>query len=1213
MNRRLRFSPARMLCFLLGWPGFFLMVWSAPNLSAQSVSTATAKVIRQYALTSANDFPQRDPQDWRLLASNDNGKTWVTLDVRTGEVFQDRHQRRTFVFTNEIAYNLYRLQIDRVRNPAAADAVQLAQIEPMGAGSDDFSPTPLFCDLITAQNDNPPTEAAYQAFDNQIETKWLDSANPHPTTRSSWIQWQYLDHANLVVTNIYQLLSLRTRANENFPVHIEGVFAGQVFGSNQLCILDNSGHVELAAENLPENIAPGQRILFEGVSQWRNDQVTVQPLKLKMLEPIAPRQPKWITPAQPVAAGQRFEWVETEGQVQFPTRTDHDLTFDLVENGRSLAVHVLRVEPTVIAPADGARVLVAGLSDEAWDNNGNRVIGSLWTPSLATVSLINQTNATTNFIANAQVLNTNSWMPIEQIRHLSPTELARRPHVKVRGVVTESFGTCVQDGTGGIEVWMTGLTNILPQNLGAYVEVEGEAISAQGHGAAGYGPVIQVSVLNYLGNGKLPDPIRPSWSLLTSGQLDAQWIEIDAVVRVTDGSHLLLASDNGQLMATIRSASVADVKRLVDASVRVRGICMAATDERGQMQGIQLVVPSMEFIEVRQPPGNAFALPPRPIDSLFQIRGPNELIHKIKVAGVLTYFGNNNYFVQDKSGSVMAIAKQDVTLSLPAGGWWSFWQSPKVNTNPQRETELEVGDQVEVTGFPEMRSYAPALTEAIIHKVGGSLPVAPVKTTVADLAKGNLDSTLVTLDGLVVGSETLDANDVLQIQADQKIFQAFLPVLGEKHFQIASGTRIKITGICQMETSAHTELGKSPSTFSLLLRDARDVAVLDRPPWLTVRQALLAAGASVAILIGAFIWIRLLHQQVEGRTQQLKREIAEHEKTEALLDRKTQLLRLEIVEHKKTESTLAEKTVSLEREIDERKNAQLEVEKIHRQLLTTSRMAGMADVATNVLHNVGNVLNGVNVLAASIATQIQKSKVPGVSRLAALLAEHQADLGRFMTDDANGKHVPGHLERLGAHLTEEQTKLIERSKLLTESIHHIKEIVAMQQSYAKVSGVWETMPVSEIVEDALKMCHEALVRHGIKLVRNYEETPAGTFDRHKVLQIIFNLLDNSKHACAELKELPKQITIKIRRQGTGRVQVEVADNGMGIKPENLSQIFTQGFSTRAQGHGFGLHSSILAAQDMGGTLAVRSEGHNRGASFTLELPLVTKNSTNWQG
>ena len=173
----------------------------------------------------------------------------------------------------------------------------------------------------------------------------------------------------------------------------------------------------------------------------------------------------------------------------------------------------------------------------------------------------------------------------------------------------------------------------------------------------------------------------------------------------------------------------------------------------------------------------------------------------------------------------------------------------------------------------------------------------------------------------------------------------------------------------------------------------------------------------------------------------------------------------------------------------------------------------MADLATNVLHNVGNVLNGVNVLATSIASFVQKSKVPGVSRLATLLAQHQADLGTFITDDENGKHVPRHLERLGAHLKDEQSKLLEKTKLLAESVQHIKEIVAMQQNYAKVSGVWEMVLISEIVEDALKMCSEAFERHGINIVREYQETPHVILDRHKVLQILFNLIDNAKHAC----------------------------------------------------------------------------------------------------
>jgi signal transduction histidine kinase len=1230
MNENVHKIFMRVFLSVLSWMAVITLTFAGATLHASSISTPVTKVVSQYALTSANDFPQRDPQDWRLLGSNDGGKTWVVLDIRTGEFFSERHQRRVFTFINNKAFNIYRLQIDRVRDPATADAVQLARIELMGESENDFSPTPLFCDLITAQGENPPAETAYEAFDDQVETKWLDTANQHSDTRSSWIQWQYLNHAGLVITNISQLLSLQTRASEGYPVQIESVLTGQIPGTNKLGILDTSGYIEVEATGHDLDLPLGQRVLLEGVSQWKDNQVGVRKLQFQTLEPKMPDKAAWIKPGQSVKSGEEFQWAQTEGQIQFLTRSDNGLKFDLVEDGRSLSVCLLHLDPNQEPPSTGTHVRASGLYEGVLDENGNRVAGTLWTPNLDAISPVIQT--TTNGSISQQALNMGNESLITQIdsiRHLTRSELANSPKVKVRGVVTGSGGTCVQDGTGGIEIWADNQTTPKMQGFGAYIEVEGRAVLAAGHGVAGYGPVIMADEIHFLGNGKLPNPARPSWSLLASGQMDAQWVEVDAVVRATDGSHLLLACESGQLMATISSAPVSEVNHLVDATIRVRGVSFAATDERGKMQEIQLVVPSLEFIEMLQAPVDSFNLPPKKIDSLLQVRGPRELIHRVKINGVLTCFGNNNYFIQDNSGGVMAVAKQDVVLSLPVGGWWSFWQSPKTNTSPEAETELKVGDEVEVIGFPETRGYAPVLTQAILRKVGKASPLPPIKTTVTDLAKGELDSTLVTLDGLVLGSETLGSLFVLQIQSDQKVFQAFLPQAGKDAPHITSGSRIRITGVCQMEPVINGELGKSPSAFSLLLRNASDISLLELPPWLTIERALLAVGALVVTLFGAFIWIRLLHRQVEVRTQQLKQEIAQHEKTEGLLDRKTKLLQREIKEHEQTEATLAEKTellkeeikerksiyieleekkLSLEREIEERRRIQVEAEKIHKQLLATSRMAGMADVATNVLHNVGNVLNGVNVLAASIATHVQKSKVPGVSRLAALLAQHQADLARFMTDDANGKHVPGHLERLGTHLTEEQSRLLERMKLLTESIQHIKEIVAMQQNYAKISGVWETVLLSEIVEDALKMCGEALARHEIKVVRDFEETPPATLDRHKVLQILFNLLDNAKHACEKCDETEKQITVTISRLGNERVRIEVSDNGIGIPPENLIHIFTQGFSTRKEGHGFGLHSSILAAQDMGGSLAVHSDGPGKGAAFILEIPLMIQDA-----
>jgi signal transduction histidine kinase len=370
----------------------------------------------------------------------------------------------------------------------------------------------------------------------------------------------------------------------------------------------------------------------------------------------------------------------------------------------------------------------------------------------------------------------------------------------------------------------------------------------------------------------------------------------------------------------------------------------------------------------------------------------------------------------------------------------------------------------------------------------------------------------------------------------------------------------------------------------------------------------MVAGALLLVLCGAIVWIRMLHRQVEDRTRLLKQEITEHEMTELRLAEETKLLQREIEEHRRTESSLAEKTGLLEREIEERKRVEAEVEKVHKKLLSASRLAGMADVATNVLHNVGNVLNSVNVLSASITTQVQRSKMPGVARLAELLSRHRENLASFVTEDENGKHVPAHLERLGAHLDDEQAGLLEKAKALNESVQHAKEIVAMQQNYAKVAGVLETVSIAELVEDALRMCTGALARHEIEVERDFEATPTVTLDRHKVLQILFNLLDNAKHACesAECKE--GKVTVRTRQVGANRVRIQVADNGAGISAAHLEQIFTQGFSTRKGGHGFGLHSSILAAQDMGGSLTVESAGAGMGATFTLELPVMPQNT-----
>jgi PAS domain S-box-containing protein len=289
-------------------------------------------------------------------------------------------------------------------------------------------------------------------------------------------------------------------------------------------------------------------------------------------------------------------------------------------------------------------------------------------------------------------------------------------------------------------------------------------------------------------------------------------------------------------------------------------------------------------------------------------------------------------------------------------------------------------------------------------------------------------------------------------------------------------------------------------------------------------------------------------------------------------------------------------------DITERKQTEEQLKETHKQLLLLSRQAGMAEIATGVLHNVGNVLNSVNVASSCLADSLGKSKVASLARVVTLLREHEGDLGTFLTSDPKGKLLPGYLAQLAGHLVGEQAVALKELADLQKNIEHIKQIVTLQQSFARVSGVTETFQVAELVEDALWMNASALARHEVEIIREFAEVGPITVERHKVLQILVNLVSNAKHACDDSGRDHKQLTVRVYN-GDGRIKIAVADNGIGIPPENLARIFTHGFTTKKNGHGFGLHSSVLAAKEIGGSLRAHSEGAGQGATFILELPI----------
>ncbi|WP_394822091.1 ATP-binding protein [Pendulispora albinea] len=345
---------------------------------------------------------------------------------------------------------------------------------------------------------------------------------------------------------------------------------------------------------------------------------------------------------------------------------------------------------------------------------------------------------------------------------------------------------------------------------------------------------------------------------------------------------------------------------------------------------------------------------------------------------------------------------------------------------------------------------------------------------------------------------------------------------------------------------------------------------------------------------------------------------------------------------------LSAKNELLHSEIEERKRFQRERDAMHSDLLVTARKAGMAEIATGVLHNIGNALNSVNISSQVASSLVAESKVKDVERLAGLLEAHREDLGTFLVSDERGKLVPAFVRSLATALADEQKRVMGELGSLQGMVNHAKTIVNWQQNYAGVASIVEEVTPEALVDDALTIARveDERVLPAITVEKDFEPVPSLTVERHKVVQILVNLFTNARDAIQATGRAEGTLTIRIRSRGRGDggtfpgeragaaafpgerasaaalpgerasaaadldpssapsgIVIEVIDDGDGIPPENIGELFRYGFSTRRDGHGFGLHSCAFAASELSGSLVAHSEGRDRGARFTLRLPL----------
>jgi C4-dicarboxylate-specific signal transduction histidine kinase len=236
-----------------------------------------------------------------------------------------------------------------------------------------------------------------------------------------------------------------------------------------------------------------------------------------------------------------------------------------------------------------------------------------------------------------------------------------------------------------------------------------------------------------------------------------------------------------------------------------------------------------------------------------------------------------------------------------------------------------------------------------------------------------------------------------------------------------------------------------------------------------------------------------------------------------------------------------------------------------------------------------------------VQTQLRDSRVGNVQRIAALLNEQGERLGKFFESDERGQQLPSYLVQLGENLSAENQRLQTEAASIAAHVGHIRNIVAAQQTYARRGGVTEAIDAAELLDNAVAI-HFADMGD-VVIRREYEPLAPLTLDRHKLIQILGNLLSNARHAL-KAHVGRRQLALRVRVHDENSVAIEVQDSGVGIRQDVLQRLFEFGFTTKKDGHGFGLHTSAILAKELAGELVAFSDGPGQGARFVLRLPGV---------
>jgi PAS domain S-box-containing protein len=434
---------------------------------------------------------------------------------------------------------------------------------------------------------------------------------------------------------------------------------------------------------------------------------------------------------------------------------------------------------------------------------------------------------------------------IEQIREITPQQAAQKPEVYLHAVVTyydpASRNLFIQDATAGI--WVdAGAGPKADLKVGDWVEVSGVALWTD------FAPDVGSPRFRVLGRAPLPTALMATFSQLTSTNNNSRRVQVQGVVldvtRQGEQLRLTLEVDGGTVNVYLPHVPDPVPANLVDARVRVQGVCGATFNKKNQLIGVRLNVPSLTDIGViEEGPGDPFAGPVHSISSLLSFV-PKEEPGRVKVLGVVTLQEvGRGLFIQDGNDGLYVKSNQ--------------------------RTPLQVGDYVEVAGFPSVsQGVSPILQYAIFRSLGSRAQVSPRPIAALQALQGDHDSELVRVTGRLLHEAEFHGERVLNLEAGSATFEVDLRAQDRSQAlaPLETGSLLEVTGVCSVQANDEGD----PLGFRISLRSPHDISILRTPSWWTATRALSVLGLAILAGLVSLVWVYVLRRRVFRQTEVIR-------------------------------------------------------------------------------------------------------------------------------------------------------------------------------------------------------------------------------------------------------------------------------------------------------------------------------------------------------